>query len=181
MCVGTAIRASARRSTGHSGPPMAVSPRLRPERCPPPSTRLAVRAGIRHGFVVALALAVAACAQAGGTFEDGVERQPGPASFVVRIDPPAAADTSRIEFTAYDDEPTPTFPARRGLERYITGTTLPSTLRARVDGAACQGSIDLLEDLEADATLTKTADGCTLRLDLLHRPGSIDHRLEDVP
>lgn len=130
---------------------------------------------------VAVAVIVVGCAKAGGTFEDGVEHLPGPASFVVRIDPPAVAETSLIEFTAYDDDPTPTFPARRGVERYITGTTLPSTLQARVDGAACQGSIDLLEDLEADATLTVTADGCALRLDLLHRAGSIDHRLDDAP
>lgn len=132
-------------------------------------------------WVVIVAVIVAGCAEAGRTFEDGVEHLPGPASFVVRIDPPAAADTSLIEFTAYDDESTPTFPARRGVERFITGTTLPSTLQARVEGAACQGSIELLEDLEADVTLTVTADGCGLRLDLLHRPGSIDHQLQDAP
>lgn len=79
------------------------------------------------------------------------------------------------------DEPTLTFPSRRDAKRYLTGTTLPSTLRARVDGAACEGNVELQEDLEADVTLTVTADGCTLRLDLLHRPGSIDHQLEDAP
>lgn len=124
---------------------------------------------------------VAGCGEAARTFEDGVERLPGPASFVVRIDPPAAADMSRIEFTACDDAPAHVFPARRGVERYLTGTTLPSTLKARVDGPACDGSIGLQEDLEADATLTVTAEGCTLLLDLLHRPGSIDHHLEDGP
>lgn len=61
---------------------------------------------------------VAGCGEAARTFEDRVERLPGPASFVVRIDPPAAADTSRIEFTAYDDAPARIFPARRGVERY---------------------------------------------------------------
>lgn len=142
---------------------------------------MAVRTAITYGFVAAVAVAVVGCGEAGRTFEDGVERLPGPASFVVRIDPPAAAETSLIEFAAYDNAPTPTFPARRGLERYITGTALPSTLQARVDGAHCDGSIDLQEDLEADATLTVTLDGCTLRLDLLHRPGSIDHRLQDAP
>lgn len=126
-------------------------------------------------------LAIAGCGEAGRTFEDGVERQPGPASYVIRIDPPATADTARIELTADDDETTPSFPARRGVDRYLAGTTLPSTLRARVDGSTCEGSIDLLEDLEADATLTITPDGCTLRLDVRHRPGSFDHQLEDAP
>ena len=131
--------------------------------------------------VVAMVGLVAGCGEAARTFEDGVEHLPGPASFVVRIDPGAAADTSQIEFTAYDDEPMRAFSARRGVERYFAGTTLPSTLQARVDGAACRGSIELLEDLEADATLTIAADGCQLRLDLVHRSGSIDHQLQDAP
>lgn len=129
----------------------------------------------------AIAALVAGCGEAARTFEAGVEHLPGPASFVVRIDPAAAADTSLIEFIAHDDDPMPTFPARRGVDRYLTGTTFPSTLRARVDGSGCEGTIELLENLEADATLTIDAIGCALRLDLLHRPESIDHRLEDAP
>lgn len=130
--------------------------------------------------LVAVVALVAGCGEAARTFEEGIEYVPGPASFVVRIEPPAAADTSRVEFTAYDDEPMRTFPSRRGVDRYLTGITLPSTLQARVDGSRCQGSIELLEDLEADATLTIAADGCELRLDLVHRLESIDHQLRDA-
>lgn len=124
---------------------------------------------------------VAGCGEAARTFEDGVEHLPGPATFVVRVDPGAAADASEIEFLAYDDAPMRTSPARRGAERYLTGITLPSTLRAHLDGVACRGSIDLMEDLEVDATLTVVAGGCELRLDLVHRLGSVDHQLRDAP
>lgn len=137
-----------------------------------------LRTCLRLFAIIAL---VAGCGDAARTFEAGVEHLPGSASFVVRIDPAAAADTSLIEFTAYDDAPMQTFSARRGADRYLTGTTFPSTLRARVDGAPCMGEIDLIEGFQADVTLTVTPKGCDLRLDLQHPTGSIDHRLEDAP
>lgn len=54
--------------------------------------------------VVAIVGLVAGCGEAARTFVDGVEDLPGPASFVVRIDPGAAADTLQIEFTASSDD-----------------------------------------------------------------------------
>jgi hypothetical protein len=121
--------------------------------------------------------AVAACAVPGATFEQGVEHVPGPASYVVAVEPPAAVDAA-IELLM-GETVTRMFPARRGEARYLTGLSLPSTLTARVDGRPCDGAIVIGEDLEADATLSVMADGCDLRLDLLHRTGTIDHHLED--
>ncbi len=131
--------------------------------------------------LMALAVLVGGCGEAARTFEPGVEHLPGPSSFVVRIEPTAAADRSAITFTAYDGAVIETFPARRDEARYALGTTFPSTLRAQVDGVDCDGAIDLPENTEADATLTIEATGCDLRLDLLHRYGTIEHGLEDVP
>jgi hypothetical protein len=128
-------------------------------------------------LVLPLAGAVFACAMPGQTFEPGVEHLPGPAAYVVAVEPPQAAD-AKIELLM-GETVTRNFPAERGEARYLTGISLPSTLTARVDGRPCGGSILIGEDLEADATLSVTADGCELRLDLLHRMGSIDHKLED--
>lgn len=132
---------------------------------------------IRSLLVLPLAGVVAACAMPGRTFEPGVEHLPGPASYVVAVEPPAAAD-AKIELLM-DQTVTRMFPAERGEARYLTGISLPSTLTARVDGRRCGGAIVIGEDLEADATLSVMADGCELRLDLLHRTGTIDHKLED--
>jgi hypothetical protein len=132
-----------------------------------------------RSLLVALPLvgAVAACAMPGRTFEPGVEHLPGPASYVVAVEPPDSADAN-IELLM-DDTVTRMFPAERGEARYLTGISLPSTLTARVDGRPCDGAIVIGEDLEADATLSVMTEGCTLRLDLLHRAGTIDHSLED--
>ena len=99
--------------------------------------------------------------------------------YVVTLDPPEAAD-ARIELLM-DETVTRVFPAERGEARYLTGISLPSTLTARVDGMPCAGAIVIGEDQEADATLTVLADRCELRLDLLHRAGTIDHELQDSP
>jgi hypothetical protein len=120
---------------------------------------------------------MAACGMPGQTFEQGVEHLPGPASYVVAVEPPSAAD-AKIEMLM-DETVTHMFPAERGEARYLTGIGLPSTLTARVDGRPCDGAIVIGEDLEADATLSVMADGCDLRLVLLHRTGTIDHKLED--
>lgn len=124
-----------------------------------------------------LAGAMAACALPGRTFEPGVEHLPGPASYVVTVDPPEAAD-AKVELLM-GETVTRMFPAERGELRYLTGISLPSTLTARVDGRPCHGAIVIGEDLEADATLSVMVDGCDLRLDLLHRTGTVDHKLED--
>jgi hypothetical protein len=129
-------------------------------------------------WLLALAVgAVAGCAMPGQTFEPGVEHMPGPASFVVAIEPPFAVDRS-IELLM-DATVTRTFLAERGESRFLTGLSLPANLTARVGGQVCEGAIGIAEDMEADATLSVLADGCDLRLDLLHRMGTIDHSLDD--
>jgi len=121
--------------------------------------------------------ALAGCdAIADRTFEPGVEHVPGPANFLIRIEPPDAAD--RVAFTGYGDSVV-LFAASRGDERYLLGSDLPSTLRARVDGRECVGSIEMVSDIEYDGTLTISAAECELRLDLAHRVGTVDHALVD--
>ena len=107
-----------------------------------------------------------------------MERVPGPGSFVVKVVPGEAIDTQQVRFSAYGDR-TVLFASHRGEDRFLTGVDLPSTLRAHVDGRDCEGSIDLVTDIEADATLTIDDDGCELRLDLRHPTGAVDHHLDD--
>jgi len=131
--------------------------------------------------VSAMAFAVSGCiGEAGRTFEPGVEHLPAPASLVVRLEPPGALDDRQIVLTSYDDQPTVVFPSQRGADRFLSGTTLPSTLIAWVDGARCAGSIELLSEMEVDATLTIDRNTCSLLLDLRHRMGAIEHGLEDI-
>ncbi|HET8784741.1 MAG TPA: hypothetical protein VFM38_03840 [Candidatus Limnocylindrales bacterium] len=137
---------------------------------------------MRGKSFVALTLALfvaSACGTGiGATFEPGVEHVPGPGSFVVKVVPGDAVDDRRIRFSAYGDH-TVLFVAHRGDDRYLLGGDLPSTLRAHVDGADCSGSVDLVSDMESDATLTIDGQRCDLRLDLSHRAGTVDHMLED--
>lgn len=132
----------------------------------------------RRWFVGVLAVFVLASCEAIAvrTFEPGVEHVPGPANFLIRIEPPDAAD--RVAFSGYGDNLV-LFAASRGAEHYLLGNDLPSTLRARVEGRDCAGSIAMVSDVEYDGTLTVTASDCELRLDLAHPVGSIDHGLED--
>jgi len=37
----------------------------------------------------------------------------------------------------------------------------------------------MVSDMEYDGTLTIEGDACELRLDLVHRAGTVDHQLED--
>jgi hypothetical protein len=124
--------------------------------------------------VAALALvAVSACA----SFEpEARELIPSPANFLIRIVPPTAVD--RVSFAAYGDNVV-LFAAHRGDDRYLLGTDLPSTLRARVDGRDCTGSIEMVSGAEYDGTLTIDGGSCALRLDATHPADAVDHRLED--
>ena len=71
------------------------------------------------------------------------------------------------------------FLSHRGQDRFLSGLDLPSTLRAHVDGLECEGSIEMITDMEYDGTLTIEGARCDLWLDLAHRPETIDHQLED--
>ena len=114
----------------------------------------------------------------GRTFEPGVEHVPGPGYFLVRIVPADAIDTRHITLAGNGDR-TILFLSHRGDERFLSGVDLPSTLRAHVDGRECSGSIEIASDVEYDGTLTIDGDACALRLDLAHRPETVDHQLED--
>jgi hypothetical protein len=106
----------------------------------------------------------------------GVEQIPGPASFLIRVEPPDAVD--RVAFAGYGDTVV-LFAASRGEERYLLGSDLPSTLRARVDGQDCLGTIEMASGVEYDGTLALDATGCSLRLDESHPLGAVDHGLSD--
>jgi hypothetical protein len=132
--------------------------------------------GIWLGGVLAMIVLSGCQAIVGQTFEPGVEHIPGPGNFLIRVEPPDAVD--RVSFTAYEGGNVVLFSASRGDERYLSGTDLPATLRARVDGRDCAGSIVMVSDVEYDGTLTISGSDCELRLDLAHRPGMVDHMLE---
>ena len=67
--------------------------------------------------------------------------------------------------------------------RVVHGIALPTALLASVDGRACDGRVELLEDQESDATLLVGETHCALRLDGRHAVDAIDHGLtdEDAP
>ena len=139
-------------------------------------------AGMRGRAPVACAIAlvaVTACGTGiGQTFEPGVEHIPGPGFFLIRVVPAEAIDDRRISFTGIGDT-TVLFHSHRGQDRFLSGLDLPATLRATVDGLECSGSIEMVSDMEYDGTLTIEGDACELRLDLVHRTGTVDHQLED--
>jgi hypothetical protein len=114
----------------------------------------------------------------GRTFEPGKEYVPGPAILVVRVVPPEARDTRRIELSTADGS-VKAFRSHAGEDRFLTGVTLPSTLNASVDGVRCDGSMPVSGDIEYDATLRIDASGCSLQLDRSHPPDAIDHALQD--
>lgn len=128
------------------------------------------------------AMAVVGCGSAlpGATFQEGVELVPGPGFLLIRVDPPDAVGSRQIEVRG--DEPDSRmvlFASHRGADRFVSGLALPSTLTAWVDGLRCEGSIDVFTDVEYDATLTIDVDTCSLVVTLTHRPGTVDHRLEE--
>jgi hypothetical protein len=135
-----------------------------------------MRGRLRVGLAVTT-FALSACrAGIGQTFEPGAEHVPGPANFLIRVEPPDAI--GRVAFTEHGDKVV-LFKASRGEERFLLGTDLPSTLRARVDGRECTGSIEMVSDIEYDGTLTINASDCELHLDLAHRAGAANHGLVD--
>lgn len=119
---------------------------------------------IRFALVVAVLVLGGCSARPGPTFEPGVEQLPGPGYFLIRIVPAVAIDTRRIAL-AGDGHKTVLFLSHRRDDRFLSGTNLPSTLRAQVDGRECVGSIEIATDIEFDGTLTIKSDGCELRLD----------------
>jgi hypothetical protein len=121
-------------------------------------------------------LVVLVAAMLAGCDAPVVEHLPGPASFLIRVMPPDALD--RVAFAGYGDRVV-LFAASRGEDRYLHGTDLPSTLRARVDGRDCIGSIEMTSGVEYDGTLAIDPTGCSLRLDEAHPLGAVDHGLSD--
>jgi hypothetical protein len=126
--------------------------------------------------VASTALLGCAAYSPSATFQDGVELVPGPAHFVIRIEPPEASP--RVAFSGYGDTVV-LFAASHGDERYLLGTDLPSTLQARVDGHDCTGSIEMVTDMEYDGTLRIDRDTCSLTLDRSHPTGAVEHDLVD--
>lgn len=137
-----------------------------------------MRAGKVLAPLVLGLVATTGCGSIGRTFEPGDEQVPGPGYFLIRVVPAEAIDTRQIEFSGYGDR-TVLFLSHRGEERFLSGTDLPSTLRAHVDGHECSGAIEMFTDVEYDGTLTIDGVTCELRLDVSHPAGTVDHQLED--
>lgn len=128
------------------------------------------------------AIAAIGCGSAlpGATFQEGVELIPGPGILLIRVEPPEAVGSREIEVRGdEEDSRMVLFPSQRGADRFLSGVALPSTLTAWVDGLRCDGSIDVFTDVEYDATLRIDADSCFLTVTLTHRPGTVEHRLEE--
>jgi hypothetical protein len=114
-------------------------------------------------FALVAFVALAACDRAGGpgaTFQDGVERQPGPGQVVLVGDPPQADQPLTIEFVdadgnAYDE---------RQVE-IKTGDTIeastfgpPGEHVVRINGVVCDGTFELLEDQTTTVTVSFPAN-----------------------
>ncbi len=128
--------------------------------------------------------------------ETAFEGHPGPAYYLLTIEPDEAIDTRDIVLTIGGDlQVRPRallgvtdlatsggadIHAKDG-KRLVHQIVAPGTLVASVDGVRCDGVVDQLEDMESDATLSIDGDTCALRLDRRHRMEDIDHRLDDEP
>ena len=112
---------------------------------------------------MAALVGLAACGRSGGpgaTFEDGVERQPGPGQVVLVGDPPQASRPLTIEFVdahgnVYDE---------RRVEIHVGDTIAASTFGlpgehfVRVNRVVCDGSFDLLEDTTTTVVISFPAN-----------------------
>jgi hypothetical protein len=127
------------------------------------------------------AMIVAGCAGSApsATFQEGVELVPGPGYLLIRIEPPEAAATRQIRVMGGVDHRVVLFASHQGEDRYLSGVALPSTVTVWVDGARCDGSVDVISDVEYDMSLGINGIECSLTLDRSHSPGAIDHVLED--
>ena len=130
------------------------------------------------------------------TFEPGVEHLPGPAWYLVRIEPDEAVEGRDIVILGDGEEVFRVADLLRstdraenhgnvlmtdGSRRFVDGISLPVVLSAAVDGVPCAGVLELVVDRETDATLSIDGDGCTLRRDRVHPPEVVDHGLREVP
>jgi len=148
-------------------------------------------------LALGVALIVAGCSERGvqdAPPATAFEAMSGPAWYLLRVEPDAAIDTRDIVLTTDQgaairprDLLGPTDLADSGGadifaldgRRLVTKIGLPAALEATVDGRRCDGSVELMEDMESDATLVIGDDGCALRLDTRHRMGAVDHGLSD--
>lgn len=130
------------------------------------------------------------------TFEPGVEHLPGPAWYLIHIQPDDAVDGRDIALRRDGEDlvrvsdllHTRDRAANHGSvlmtdgsRRFVSGIALPMVLSVEVDGVPCVGVLELVVGRETDATLTIDADGCSLRRDRVHPPEVVDHGLREVP
>jgi hypothetical protein len=155
-----------------------------------------------HRLAVAalgVGLVVGGCStlsQPGRPAETALASHPGPAYYLLTIEPDAAIDTRDIVLTTYDGAETrprdllgPTDLAESGGadihakdgRRLVHQIGIPAILEATVDGIPCEGRVELLEDMESDATLLIDGERCVLRLDQRHRMDVLRHRLDAEP
>jgi hypothetical protein len=127
------------------------------------------------------AMIVAGCAGSAprATFQEGVELVPGPGYLLIRIEPPDAAATRQIRVMSGVDGRVVLFASHEGKDRYVSGMALPSTVTVWVDGNRCDGSLDVISEVEYDMTLKIDEIDCSLTFDRSHPPGAINHVLED--
>jgi hypothetical protein len=122
------------------------------------------------------------------------ERMPGPAWYLVTVEPEEAIDTRDIVLTSNGDHhvrvedvlageaPSGTLLVSDGhrLLSVITVPWPPSFLHAAVDGTRCDGQVELTEDHEVDVTLVVAQERCALVLDRRHRKEDGVHRVVET-
>ncbi len=121
------------------------------------------RGGLRPLGALSLALAVVgSCSpQAGATFEEGVERQPGP-GWIHVVTQPASAEIDLVFVltdSAGDDSSIRTVVAA-GERAAFDLITLPGPRAIRMNGDLCQNRFPVEEDRQTEIVVRITADGC---------------------
>lgn len=128
-------------------------------------------------FLVATAAIAGACAFGpAATFEQGVERLPGP-GYIHLVTQPATVETDLtfvlIVTDGTDSSVSTTVAA--GDPVVVDLTTLPGPYGMRVNGTACEGRFPVQGDRETDVVVRLATDGCTIAVGAIHDPEEMRH------
>ncbi len=114
-------------------------------------------------LLVGVAVVLGACVpEAGATFEQGVEQQPGP-GYIHLVTQPATAEielTFRLIVGGEDSSRTTTIAAGEVVD--VDLTTLPGAYGMRMNGTACDGRFPVEAERVTDVVVRITANGCAM-------------------
>lgn len=113
-------------------------------------------------MVAAAALVVACAPQVGGTFEQGVERLPGP-GYIHLVTQPATSEIA-LTFTLIVPDGTDSqvhTTVQPGEAAAVDLTALPGAHAIRMNGVACDGRFPVEGDRVTEVVVRITLDGCS--------------------